>query len=783
MVSWHGWLSLALMLAAGLLSPIPTNLVAGLILGLAAIWLEGGALSLVGEQRYSPAVPAYLALALAPGLGPAAAAVVMVLDAAYRMAGGFWAQLGRRLPLGLALLVVAGLHLAFPNESALLFLVGPLVYLIASIGLEGRRPPADPAQRLVWHQVRRRLRPLEVGLALVAPIIAASVSLSPWWPLAAIPLLACTHLAAENVLLTASDESVAELLRRLQGAEAMARKAVRQRDDALQEKQLLEGFTQHLASQPTLESTASSLVATTHRLIRSDNVVVFLGRPPEPFSYRVSPAHQDSLQGAALTALREPLVDRAFGQGKPALQKAPPEGGERLLQQDQVAAALPLGSIGILYVGRQHGTPFAPAQLDRLKWLASKATLALETAFQVHEQARQQREAEREMQRLERQVAWLSRLIQGAEAMASSLRSDVLLERFGGVVSRTVPCRGAVLYLDGREPTHWGESARAPESLLESARTADRPLLALPDASRATHLLVSPLVAGAETVGVLAVSADAAFRAEQVDLLFLLCSQAAMALSHAALYAQVVEARRQLEESQASLVQSSKLTAVGQLAAGVAHELNSPMGAISLSVDEAINQLEDRPELSRKLLQKAQVAVDRSKAIINRLLTYSRKPQHVSQRLALHALIRETLEFLAFQLRAAGVECRFEPGSEVVIEGEEQPIQQVLTNLILNASQSMEEVDPSRRQLVLSLESSEGFAVLRVTDQGVGIAAELLDRVFEPFFTTKAVGRGTGLGLWATQQIVTQHGGDLSVASEVGKGSTFTVRLPLAARL
>jgi C4-dicarboxylate-specific signal transduction histidine kinase len=338
-----------------------------------------------------------------------------------------------------------------------------------------------------------------------------------------------------------------------------------------------------------------------------------------------------------------------------------------------------------------------------------------------------------------------------------------------------------VLELDGQAPFRWGAALCPPRDLLRSARAAPRPLTAnIEPGQDGAVCLLSPLVAGAESLGVLALSSDKPFGAEQTDLLFLLCSQAAMALSHAALYDQVVEARRQLEQSQASLVQSSKLTAIGQLAAGVAHELNSPLGAISLSVGEALHQLDEQPALARRLLSKAELAVERARAIVNRLMAYSRKPQHISQRLSLGRLVEETVEFLAFQLRTAGVDCSFESSGEVAVEGEEQPLQQVLTNLILNAAQAMEEVEPSRRRLEISLQGSDGMACLRVTDHGTGIAEEIRDRLLEPFFTTKPAGRGTGLGLWASQQIVTQHGGDLSVASEVGRGSTFTVSLPLA---
>ena len=265
-----------------------------------------------------------------------------------------------------------------------------------------------------------------------------------------------------------------------------------------------------------------------------------------------------------------------------------------------------------------------------------------------------------------------------------------------------------------------------------------------------------------------------------MDLFFLLCSQAAMALAHANLYGQVVEARRQLELSQASLVQSSKLTAIGQLAAGVAHELNSPLGAISLSVEEGINQIDERPELAKRLLVKAQEAVERSRQITGRLLAYSRKPAQHFQTVSLRDLVQDTLDFLAFQLRSAGVTPTFDSDGPGIVSGEPQPLQQVMTNLLLNAAQAMEETPEDNRRLEIRLFKDEGHIRLDVADSGCGISEENLPRIFDPFFTTKPVGRGTGLGLWASQQIVSSHHGMLDVKSQVGRGTTFIIRLPVA---
>lgn len=776
-------------------SPLPTNPAMALLVGLGSLWVERGGFTFDAQRghRFSPAVPLYLGLAMSAPFGSAVAALFVLLDAAYRMEQGFLKNLAQRLPLAVSLMLAAALNTYPVLPAWVTMLAVPLCYLVChwSASLGGTSVGPEREQRMVRRQLQQRVRPLELGLAALSSLVAVGLSYQSWVVFSVLPLLACTYLAAENILLTATDETVRNILEKLRGAEAKARKAVTQRDKALQEKQLLEGFSQHLAGQPDLEAVSSKLVVTVGQLMSVDSVVVFLGSPPEPFSYRVASFHQEALQGAALTALREPIVDRAFEQKKPALQRKPPENVERLLSCDHLAAALPLGSAGVLYVGRQQDVAFSPSELERLKWLSGKAALAFEAALQVHEQARKRRLQEQTVHRLERRVAWLSQLVQGAEAMASSLQDDLLVDRLLARVSQVLPHLGGLLIRPGYPKRSWGIALEPHPELLRTALDSARPL-AIENtltsrfgqpSPQVASLVVAPLLAGQSNLGLLVLVFDkpSAFSSEQIDLLFLLCSQAAMALSNAALYNEVVEARRQLEESQASLIQSSKLTAIGQLAAGVAHELNSPLGAVSLSVGEALNQLDERPQLSRRLLEKASVAVGRAKSIVDRLLSYSRKPQNVLQTLSMETLTKETVEFLAFQLRSAGVVVEIRADERSSVQGEEQPLQQVVTNLVLNAASAMEERPEAERRLEIVITSSQEQVKLDFTDRGHGIAEENLQRVFDPFFTTKPVGRGTGLGLWACQQIVLQHGGTLSVHSQPEVGSTFTVTLPVLA--
>ena len=172
-------------------------------------------------------------------------------------------------------------------------------------------------------------------------------------------------------------------------------------------------------------------------------------------------------------------------------------------------------------------------------------------------------------------------------------------------------------------------------------------------------------------------------------------------------------------------------------------------------------------------------AVGKANKIIERLMTYSRKPSGEMKTLALESLVEEALDFVGGQLRTLGsrVESSLAPGCQVV--GEWQSLSQALLNLLLNAAQSMQEKPAEQRVLRVILEKGRDWVTLRVVDCGEGISEENLERIFEPFFTTKPVGKGTGLGLWAAHRIVTEHGGTLTVDSQLGKGTAVEIKLPL----
>lgn len=779
-----------LVAAAAALSswPADTALSVGFLLG--ALWLETFSVPISDGYRFSPAAPLYLAACLLPEVGSRVVASLLLLDLLRRHTAPPLVTLAGHLAVAVPMLASALLGRSDdPMASLAANILVPALYFAVRLVLDGsHQPPEQPQQRVQWRRLQLKIRPLEMALATMGPTLAAAAQASPAFLLAALPMLASTFLAAENILLKASDEAVEQALTELKAARESARAAQRKLLESEREKKLLEGFAQHLASQPELESTAKILVATVGQVMPVDNVAVFLGSPPEPYSYRVSEDHREALQGAALTQIREPLVERASKERKAVSSRATEPGRESLFRQDRCALAVPLGSSGVLYAGRQSASPFSKAEKERLLWLAGKAEVVLEAAYQVHQRERQDRLRERTVEVLQKQVAWLANLVRGAEEMASTLDLDQLADKLSKALPTIIAHSAGSILLGSEKTLDWNGGVPAQPELLATVSEAGRPIVIEELESsryRASgpgqgSLVIAPMLAEERLVGyiVLASQSKRAFSSEAIDLLFLLASQAAVAFSKARLHQQVVQARRELQESQAQLVQSSKMTAMGQMAAGVAHELNSPLGAIALLIDETSYMLRDSPDLAQTMLEQAQEAVDRSREIVNRLMAYSRPASRESSTLVLADLVTDTLNFLSMQIKEHGVRVHSELTGRGLIQGERQPLQQVLTNLLLNACQAMDGLPSERKTLKVHLEEAGERVILSVTDRGCGIATENRSRIFDPFFTTKPVGRGTGLGLWASHQIVKEHNGTLEVQSVVGQGSRFTVTLP-----
>ena len=230
------------------------------------------------------------------------------------------------------------------------------------------------------------------------------------------------------------------------------------------------------------------------------------------------------------------------------------------------------------------------------------------------------------------------------------------------------------------------------------------------------------------------------------------------------------------DELERRLVQADKLSSIGLLAAGVAHEVNTPLAVISTYAQMLAKQISG-DEQKFKLLDKIAKQTFRASEIVNSLLNFSRTSPTEFVEVDLNKVIRETLTLIEHQLEKAAIEVKLNLAADLpVVKANSGKLQQVFLNLFLNARDAME----SGGTLAVRTWNEDGFARIEVADSGQGIPPEHLERIYDPFFTTKGIRKGTGLGLSVTYGIVREHGGTIRVESRPGAGARFHVELPLS---
>ncbi|MDX2150421.1 MAG: ATP-binding protein [Bryobacteraceae bacterium] len=248
----------------------------------------------------------------------------------------------------------------------------------------------------------------------------------------------------------------------------------------------------------------------------------------------------------------------------------------------------------------------------------------------------------------------------------------------------------------------------------------------------------------------------------------------------------VVERTEQLKAANQKLVQTDRLASLGQLSASVAHEINNPLsGVLNLSMllqrilkDDGIPK-ERIPEF-RKYLGQISSETSRAGRIVSDLLAFSRRSKPQRAEADLNRIVRTTLSLVDHKLRMADVCLELALDERLPhVWCDSSQMQQVVLNLVMNAAEAMHERKGGRIEVVTRC--ADGQVVLEVRDNGEGIPQEQMAKIFDPFFTTKPEGKGVGLGLAVVYGIVQAHSGDIDVKSEVGRGTTFAVWLPLAA--
>jgi signal transduction histidine kinase len=245
---------------------------------------------------------------------------------------------------------------------------------------------------------------------------------------------------------------------------------------------------------------------------------------------------------------------------------------------------------------------------------------------------------------------------------------------------------------------------------------------------------------------------------------------------------------------QTKYYQAEKMATIGVLAAGVAHEVNNPLTAISgfseglkrrvpqlrrlLETNAENNELmDDMEDYIQTILEEC----NRCRDIVSNLLSFSRQKTGVFTRLDLNVVVQETLKLVCkIRQQETGSQLHLEYAPEpIIVEGDAAELKQVMLNMVINAFDALQ--GKGDVTITTSMSREDSLAEVRIEDAGRGIPPANMDKLFVPFFTTKTAGRGIGIGLSLCYSIIKNHGGDIDVSSQEGSGSVFTVRLPLSA--
>ncbi len=238
------------------------------------------------------------------------------------------------------------------------------------------------------------------------------------------------------------------------------------------------------------------------------------------------------------------------------------------------------------------------------------------------------------------------------------------------------------------------------------------------------------------------------------------------------------EANQQLRETRDQLVQAEKMTTLGLLAGGIAHEINNPLQTL-LAGSRRILRFPGNTSRHLESAHLMEQAAQRCSTIVQNLLNFTRRSSAEMERVDLGEVVESTLSLVAHLLAQENIEVRIDKGVAPIVKGNFNELCTVLTNLVINARDAVSTLDGLRKpRIEISASSSAQGALLQVRDNGPGIATELCERIFDPFFTTKEVGQGTGLGLSIVRGIAERHGGHIELESTEGQGTTFRVRLP-----
>ena len=239
-------------------------------------------------------------------------------------------------------------------------------------------------------------------------------------------------------------------------------------------------------------------------------------------------------------------------------------------------------------------------------------------------------------------------------------------------------------------------------------------------------------------------------------------------------------AYKELQETQEQLQSAEKLASIGQLAAGVAHELNNPLGSILIFTDLLKQQITERIKDKQTLEDLDLIAEEtkRCRNIVSNLLNFARQSKLTISKVDIYDIISNVIRTLSIKPENSKVKFSIITETDnAIIDGDEEQLKQVFLNIITNAAEAVEDTDI--KEVTVTINKTEYNLIIVVSDTGIGIPKENFSKLFTPFFTTKKIGKGTGLGLPISYGIVKMHRGSIEFKSEVGKGTQCIVKLPI----
>jgi len=299
---------------------------------------------------------------------------------------------------------------------------------------------------------------------------------------------------------------------------------------------------------------------------------------------------------------------------------------------------------------------------------------------------------------------------------------------------------------------------------------------------RCKSLAIFPLIIKDKTIGIMSIYSfkENVFSEENSVILSFLASQSAVVIENSRLFEEILATVEKHEQIKEQLIQTEKLGTIGQLVSSVAHELNNPLTSI-VGYSQLILKENLSGELFLEDIKRIHDEALRAKEIVQNLLKFTRpyKPEKIPT--DINSLIMDVVSLRKYELELNNIKINYElapclPYIEII----PNKIRQVVLNILVNAEQSIKESKKEEGNIIISTKNSNDKIMITISDNGVGIPKENLDKIFMPFFTTKKSDINTGLGLAICSEIIKEHKGTIKVLSEENKGASFIIELPLS---